>query len=357
MARARLDRIVLLIGIVLMVIAMLMISGREMVRAGDGDNLKTDLIAWYDLDEESGTRYDETDNSHDLTDNNSCGYDTGVVGNSADMIASNSEYLSAADHADFSPVDGDMSIMVWFRADNYSSNQGLVAKRRFSNSTGEYYLQLDTASNLEWRTVDASDDSSANCELVSSLSTDTWYMVVVQRDGSEDKNYVYLNGNTSSQECGGNGDMADREEDFWIGRVASSYFDGEIDLVAYWDRMLTSDERTWLYNSGSGRQYSDLPGGVITPTATLTPTATTTPTLTATPTATITPTATTTPTVGTPVPLDYTTWSIDLPSGGEGSVLASLTAGEAMIVIVLLAILFLGLVFFIGQRVWLWLQR
>jgi len=338
MARARLDRITLIIGITALVIAMLVISSYHVARAGDGDNLKTDLIAWYDLDEESGTRYDETDNNHDLTDNNSCGYDTGVVGNSADMIAANSEYLNAADHADLSPVDGDMSIMVWFRADDFSSVQGLVSKRRFANSTGEYYLQLDNASNLEFRTVDASDDSSNNCELVSSLSTDTWYMAVVQRDGSENTNYVYLNGNSSSQDCSGNGDPADREEDLWIGRAAGNYLNGEIDLVAYWSRMLTSDERTWLYNSGSGRQYSDLPGGVVTPTATITPTATTTPTLTATATATPTPTATPTGTVGTPVPVDYTAWSVDLPSGGQGSVIARITAGELAIGAFLIAV-------------------
>jgi hypothetical protein len=36
---------------------------------------------------------------------------------------------------------------------------------------------------------------------------------------------------------------------------------GAMDEVGFWKRTLTSTERTYLYNSGSGRSYSDITGG------------------------------------------------------------------------------------------------
>jgi hypothetical protein len=38
---------------------------------------------------------------------------------------------------------------------------------------------------------------------------------------------------------------------------AGIYTNGSIDEVGFWKRVLTADERTWLYNSGAGRTYSE----------------------------------------------------------------------------------------------------
>jgi hypothetical protein len=47
--------------------------------------------------------------------------------------------------------------------------------------------------------------------------------------------------------------------DFNIGRrqAGDFYTDGLIDQVGIWKRKLTSDEITYLYNSGNGRSYAD----------------------------------------------------------------------------------------------------
>ena len=55
--------------------------------------LSTGLLAFWKMAETSGTRYDETANNEDLTDNNTVSYATGKVGNAADFEASNNEYL------------------------------------------------------------------------------------------------------------------------------------------------------------------------------------------------------------------------------------------------------------------------
>ena len=36
--------------------------------------------------------------------------------------------------------------------------------------------------------------------------------------------------------------------------------DSRMDSVGLWKRILTADEKTWLYNSGNGRSYAGLDG-------------------------------------------------------------------------------------------------
>jgi len=36
------------------------------------------------------------------------------------------------------------------------------------------------------------------------------------------------------------------------------FFDGLIEEVAFYKRVLTAAERTWLYNSGAGRAYAEV---------------------------------------------------------------------------------------------------
>ena len=46
-----------------------------------------------------------------------------------------------------------------------------------------------------------------------------------------------------------------------MGRMTSSYphgLQGWMDCINYWNNPLTEAERTWLYNSGAGRAYSEM---------------------------------------------------------------------------------------------------
>ena len=46
--------------------------------------------------------------------------------------------------------------------------------------------------------------------------------------------------------------------EFWIGRYDTSYFNGRIDNVGFWKRLLTANEKAYLYNTGSGRSYAEV---------------------------------------------------------------------------------------------------
>jgi hypothetical protein len=86
--------------------------------------LTDDLQGWWNFEETSGTRYDETANNNDLTDNNTVGYGTGKIGNAADFentsSGDNDETLSIVRASQTGLViTGDLSISVWVKPESF----------------------------------------------------------------------------------------------------------------------------------------------------------------------------------------------------------------------------------------------
>ncbi len=92
------------------------------------------------------------------------------------------------------------------------------------------------------------------------VASDTWVFLIAtytnsdktprlyQDDGAENAGSAIFNGianTTAAFVLGAAGDTSQR-------------MDGLIDEVGVWRRILTSGERTWLYNSGAGRSYADI---------------------------------------------------------------------------------------------------
>ena len=77
-----------------------------------GSPFLSGLIAYWTLDEASGTRVDAHGNN-DLSDNNTVTSTTGKVGDAAAFATANSEYLSRADNADLSVGNIDFTFDLW----------------------------------------------------------------------------------------------------------------------------------------------------------------------------------------------------------------------------------------------------
>ncbi|MDA2917638.1 hypothetical protein MYX64_12505, partial [Nitrospinae bacterium AH_259_B05_G02_I21] len=101
----------------------IILSAAPPARAG----LLTDLKAHWKLNEASGTRSD-SHGSNDLTDNNTVGQAAGKIGNAADFIRVNSEYLSIADNADVSAGDVDITWALWVWLDDNTNSHSLIGK-------------------------------------------------------------------------------------------------------------------------------------------------------------------------------------------------------------------------------------
>lgn len=292
------------------------------------------LISYWSLDESGGVRSDRH-GTNDLTDNNTVGSVTGIISSAAHCQAANSEWLSVTDNATFTLTE--VSLSAWVRLTSLPSYVASIVAKYGSAGAREYQIVYDNTLNRFRFVVSADGTVTAAATASTVVATGQWYHIIAWADGSS----INIEVNGVSATVAGSG-IHNGAGDFALcrpGSLPSNYFDGYVDEVGLWERLLTAEERTWLYNSGAGRSYTDILATQATPTPSPSPTvtATPTPTATATPGPTATPTPTMTPTPGPKVV------SVDLPTGGRGEVVYTIAAGDVVIAvgIVILATLHL----------------
>jgi hypothetical protein len=244
------------------------------------------------MDETSGTRYDSHGTNH-LTDNNTVLYQSGIKNSAADFEADNSEYLSIVSNANLAVGTSDVYFATWASLETLGTNKWIINKHNASNY--EYQLYINATNYVLGRIYDNSGGSDTVTSS-SALSSSTWYFIEFWSDKANNKIYLNINNGTPAEVTLAAARNGTGSGDFLIGKRQDAYpFDGLMDeIVFYKGRVLTSDERAWLYNSGAGRQYCEVADtcATATPTNTATSTATSTATATATNTATFTPTFT-----------------------------------------------------------------
>ena len=234
--------------------------------------LADDLIAAWELDEASGTRVD-SHGSNDLSDNNTVGSGTGLVlGTAADFERDNNESLSLADNTDLSlGSDTAFTFEVWVKAESFefSANSGMVINKGNVNGSGdEYLLWYGSSGGMEiagWQLYVGNGSSSATVVgAPGSVTTGTWYQIIVWHDPTANEIGIAVNAGTAVT-ASWSGGTQDTSHAFAIGNRSSGSgngFDGLIGPARFWKgRALSGAERTELYNSGSGRTYSYITGG------------------------------------------------------------------------------------------------
>lgn len=233
--------------------------------------LTDNIQAYWKLEETSGTRFDETANNNDLTDNNTVLYGTGIIGNGADFELTNSETLSITDASqtglDFT---GAFSVSMWVKPESLSGTEaihGLVGKNL--NSNRGWQLGIGMIGGQAY--ADATWYNSAGTRQIIQWSLGTfsagtmYHLVFAMNIGSTDINTfdIYKNGVALTRSGTVSvTDIGDHAGDFVMGKATNTgiytshtYFDGIIDEVGIWSRVLSGTEITTLYNSGSGLQY------------------------------------------------------------------------------------------------------
>ncbi len=218
--------------------------------------LLASLVAYWKLDEASGTRSDSHGSCH-LTDNNTVTQAGGKLANAAQFTRANSEYLSLADNASMSTGDIDFTVQAWVYLDSKPVNMFIVAKD--NGSPREYRLDYVQASDRFRFFAFTSSDSVAGIVSADSLgapATGTWYHLLAWHDATANTVSIQVNGGTVDA-AGTVGVPSDTAASLWIGAEngTNHFFDGRIDEVAFWKRTLTSGERSSLYAAGAGLEY------------------------------------------------------------------------------------------------------
>ena len=225
----------------------------------------TNLAAYWTADETSGNRADSV-GSNTLTDNNTVGSAAGVLSNAAQFVAANSEYLSHISNSDLQMGDVGFTLSAWAKVTSTAAIQVIASKYNTTADEREYALLFeDSPSRFTWRiSTDGTSGALVNASVTpGTFSTSAFYHLLAWHD--PDANLIGLSVNDGTPVTASvSGGSFVGSSVFALGALvavsAGSLLDGSIDEVGIWKRVLTAEERTFLYNGGAGRTYPFLAG-------------------------------------------------------------------------------------------------
>jgi hypothetical protein len=224
--------------------------------------LTDSLVAHWKLDEASGARNDSVGSSL-LNANSTVTQAAGKLGGAAQFAAASSEGLSVVDNAalSMSPSQA-FTLSAWYYIDTAPGAYavpGLIVK----DTDSEYELVLEGAaygSGIRFRVWNTVAPNYYDLRLPSYGALSAWHFVLAWYDPAAGKIFLQLDNGTPAELACPAG-PADGAGNLGLGR----YHNGRIDHVAIWKRVLSSSERTELWNNGAGKE---LTGGAPTPTPT-----------------------------------------------------------------------------------------
>lgn len=222
------------------------------------DPTTVDLNAWWALEDPSDS-HDAY--SLDLTPSGTINYVSGHVNNCADF-GSGSAYLYHASAAgiQFGSTDP-FSIIGWMNMVNRNYDYEVLGK--WASGTLEWRIYYDYLPGKELKFGVSSNGSSETATAESNLSMQQgqWYFFHAYHDGAGTIGIEVDDGSSGST---GSGVTNSNGSQLWLGDTSAGAGNplwGYLDEVAIFGRVLTAGEVTWLYNSGSGRTYTDLGDG------------------------------------------------------------------------------------------------
>jgi len=235
-------------------------------RAVDADSLLTNLEAWWDLEQTSDVSFAVFDlhGANNLTFAGVPRFATGIRGNGADLERADSSDLERSDTASLSTGDIDFSVVAWIKLESLPSVAGgfyTIAGKTANATEREWELCIDSANDkLEFLVYNAAGSVVGDTGSVdSALQVGVWYFVYAYHDSVNNKVGFRVNASSTNNEVATTGAPTDAASPFSIGAryaVSERFFDGVIDEVAFWKRLLTDAEVNRLYRDGMGMDYA-----------------------------------------------------------------------------------------------------
>ena len=184
------------------------------------------------------------------------------MGNAGQFVHANDESLSITDNASLSTGDIDFTFACWIYwddIDNGGFNQG-IATKGLGSGEGEWYLYMSASDDKLKFVIDANGNQTGltSVSSPSTVSAGQWSFVVCWHDSVNDTVNIQIDNGTVQSTATGGSAPSDRAGVFQIGRWAATGegWNGRIDEAAFWKKILTTQERSNLYNSGAGNTYN-----------------------------------------------------------------------------------------------------
>ena len=237
------------------------------------------LKAYYKFDESSGNiinqatsvgSSDSLGTDADMTISGATYSQTGKIGNALSFDGSNDYGTlgSSLSQWNFFHGTGDWSINFWINYDEFVAEDRFFSNMDSTETRGINFAvgwsgNPDGQIGLSIKSDNGFMTNNGGINFPSDISgTGTWVMITLVADYSDTTNTytVYLNGVAGSSVAravaGSTGDSEYSLKLASRGNYADRFFDGLFDEMTIWQRVLTADEITSLYDSNSGKAIS-----------------------------------------------------------------------------------------------------
>jgi hypothetical protein len=227
-------------------------------------SLLNGLVSYWKLEETSGTRFDSvTASANHMTDNNGVGFAAGRVGNAASFGGPASQrYLSHADNPSLSLGNIDFTFSAWIKPNGNpgTNGWGIVGSWTVGGQESAFlWLQSNRSPALVL--MNSAGSYTILNTTFNTAAVGVWSFLVAWHDSVADKVWINIDAspNNPNYWAAWSTGVRDSTGPFMIGRydtaLTDTYFDGAIDEVGFWKRVLTDAERAALYNGGNGVTY------------------------------------------------------------------------------------------------------
>lgn len=180
----------------------------------------------------------------------------GKLGTGAYSFDGTDDYVSLGSTTDWSflsQADAKWTITGWYSADNFSSNQALVGSSDFGTNDAGIMIRLNTDRTFRILLGKDSTDRISHITTLTTPNDTDWHFLCVQYDDSIGTLSISVDGGSVETDTGNNltnTTTPDNPLQFgWNGH--SLYFDGKLDDMGIWKRVLTATEIGKLANNNA----------------------------------------------------------------------------------------------------------
>ena len=168
------------------------------------------------------------------------------------------QHLAINDNTSLATGNTDFFMAIWVYLDSKAADMAIISKTFGTvGASDEYLLEYHVGSDrFRFNVSDGSAVTTVSANNFGSPSTATWYLVMAWHDSVNDQIAIQVNNgsaNTAAHSTGVNDTSTRLIIGFTEGGGPNYVFLGRLDEMGLWNRILSTDERSQLYNSGNGR--------------------------------------------------------------------------------------------------------
>lgn len=216
-----------------------------------------ELISYWKLDESSGDAIDIHSSNDAVETNGPIASVAGKLNGCRDLDKPSEQCFMASSNTELETGNIDWSVSFWINPESVGVGQDIIGK--WGGSTLEWLVRYEHFFN----TMEVYFNGAVQINHTITLSTGTWYHVVIWHDSVNDEVGIVVNNSAPHIESYAGGIMAgDSQLSFGKNPAsAGTSFNGKMDEIGFWKKVLSSEEIGQLYNEGSALAYEEFGGG------------------------------------------------------------------------------------------------